>query len=99
MFVEENHGTNKGDLFEDLRKRVVVAHQAGKSYKNNFYKVWTPLIHSRTDYVQMEEMQDHCYPPQEWSTNKITSKAKRAMVQEIARDFRVTSKQCWALTS
>ncbi len=52
-----------------------------------------------TDYVQMEEMQDHCYPPQEWSTNKITSKAKRAMVQEIARDFRVTSKQCWAVTS
>lgn len=30
----------------------------------------------QTDCVQMEEIQDHRYPPQEWSTNKEHSKSK-----------------------
>ncbi|XP_037532414.1 GON-4-like protein [Nematolebias whitei] len=33
-------------------------------------------VHSQTDCVQMEEIQDHFYPAQEWWTNKGHSKSK-----------------------
>ncbi len=41
----------------------------------------------------MEEIQDHCYLPEEWSTNKDHSKAERVIVCEVAKVPRVTSKQ------
>ncbi len=50
-------------------------------------------IHSQTDCVQMEEIQDHCYLPKKWSTNKDHSKAERVIVCEVAKVPRVTSKQ------
>ncbi len=40
----------------------------------------------------MEEIQDHCYLPHEWSSNKCHSKSC-VIVHEIAKDPRVTSKQ------
>ncbi len=56
-------------------------------------RVWTPQIHSQTDCVQMEEIQDHCYLPEKWSTNKDHSKAECVIVCEVAKVPRVTSKQ------
>ncbi len=41
----------------------------------------------------MEEIQDHCYLPEKWSTNKDHSKAERVIVCEAANVPRVTSKQ------
>ncbi len=41
----------------------------------------------------MEEIQDHCYLPEKWSTNKDHSKAERVIVCEVAKVPRVTSKQ------
>ncbi len=41
----------------------------------------------------MEEIQDHCYLPEKWSTNKDHSKAERVIVCEVANVPRVTSKQ------
>ncbi len=40
----------------------------------------------------MEEIQHHCYLPQEWSSNKCHSKSC-VIVHEIAKDPKVTSKQ------
>ncbi len=56
-------------------------------------KSLTPQIHSQTDCVQMEEIQDHCYLPEKWSTNKDHSKAERVIVCEVAKVPRETSKQ------
>ncbi len=41
----------------------------------------------------MEEIQDHSYLPEKWSTNKDHSKAERVIVCEVAKVPRVTSKQ------
>ncbi len=41
----------------------------------------------------MEEIQDHCYLPEKWSTCKDHSKAERVIVCEVAKVPRVTSKQ------
>ncbi len=41
----------------------------------------------------MEEIQDHCYLPEKWSTNKDHSKAERFIACEVAKVPRVTSKQ------
>ncbi len=41
----------------------------------------------------MEEIQDHCYLLEKWSTNKDHSKAERVIVCEVAEVPRVTSKQ------
>ncbi len=41
----------------------------------------------------MEEIQDHCYLPEKWSTNKDHSKAERVIVCEVEKVPRVTSKQ------
>ncbi len=41
----------------------------------------------------MEEIQDPCYLPEKWSTNKDHSKAERVIVCEVAEVPRVTSKQ------
>ncbi len=41
----------------------------------------------------MEEIQDHCYLPEKWSTNKDHSKAERVMVCGVANVPRATSKQ------
>ncbi len=41
----------------------------------------------------MEEIQDHCYLPEKWSSNKDHSKAERVIVWEVAKVPRVTSKQ------
>ncbi len=79
------------EITEDLRKRVDVARQARKGYKTISKE--TPQIHSQTDCVQMEEIQDHCYLPEKWSTNKDHSKAQRVIVCEVAKVLRVTSKQ------
>ncbi len=59
MFVEVNHVT---EITEDLGKRVDVAYQARKDYKTISKEF------SQTDGVQMEEIQDHCYLPENWST-------------------------------
>ncbi len=77
---------------EELGKRVDVAHQATKGYKT-ISKVFGLKIHSQTDCVHMEEIQDHCYLPEKWSTNKDHSKAERVQVCEVAKVPRVTSKQ------
>ncbi len=50
-------------------------------------------IHSQTDCVQMEEIQDHCYLPEKWSTNEVHSKAECVIFCEVAKVPRVTSKQ------
>ncbi len=41
----------------------------------------------------MEVIQDHCYFPEKWSTNKDRSKAEHVIVCEVAKVPRVTSKQ------
>ncbi len=41
----------------------------------------------------MEEIQDHCYLPKKWSTNKDHSKAECVIVCEVAKVCSVTSKQ------
>ncbi len=60
-------------------------------------KVTKPSLKSldstNPDCVQMEEIQDHCYLPEKWSTNKDHSKAERVIVCEVAKVPRVTSKQ------
>ncbi len=43
--------------------------------------------------IQMEEIQDHCYLPEKWSTNKDHSKAECVIVCEVAKVRIVTSKQ------
>ncbi len=61
------------DITEDLGKRVDVAHQARKEFGLHKSTV-------RQTGVQMEEIQDHCYLPEKWSTNKDHSKAERVIV-------------------
>ncbi|KAL0173152.1 hypothetical protein M9458_033463, partial [Cirrhinus mrigala] len=51
---------------KEISEDLVVAHQAGKGYKT--------ISIDQTDCVQMEEIQDHSYLPQKWSTNKDHSK-------------------------
>ncbi len=70
LIMLANHGTNKS---EDLRKRVDVAHLAGKGYEDISKEFG---LHKSTDCEQMEEIQDHCNPRQKWSTNKDHSKNK-----------------------
>ncbi len=41
----------------------------------------------------MEEIQDHSYLPEKWSTNKDISKAESVIVCEVAKVPMVTSKQ------
>ncbi len=50
----------------------------------------TPQIHSQTDCVQMEEIQDHCYLPEKWSTSESD---KRSLQSRTCNSPRVTSKQ------
>ncbi len=50
-------------------------------------------LHKSTDWVQMEEIPDHRYPPKKWSTNKDHSKAERVTACEVAKVPRVPSKQ------
>ncbi len=38
----------------------------------------------------MEEIQDHCYLPEKWSTNNEHSKAEREIVCEVGKVLRVT---------
>ncbi len=80
------------EITEDLGKRVDVAHQARKGYKT-ISKEFGLHKSSQTDCVQMEEIQDHCYLPEKWSTNKDHSKAERVIVCKVAKVPRVTSKQ------
>ncbi len=47
----------------------------------------------QSDRLCMEEIQDHSYLPEKWSTNKDHSKAERVIVCEVANVPRVTSKQ------
>ncbi len=77
------------EIAEDLGKIVYIAHQARKGYKTS---VWAPQFHSQSDCVQMEEIQDHCYLPEKWSTNKNHPKAERVTVCEVAKVPQVTSK-------
>ncbi len=86
MFVEVNHGTNKGDLFEDLRKRVVVAHQAGKGYKTISKKFGLHKSTVRQIMYKRRKFKTTITLPRSGQPTKITSKAKHAMVQEIAKD-------------
>ncbi len=41
----------------------------------------------------MEEIQDHCYLPEKWLTNKEHAKVERVIVCEVAKVPRATSKQ------
>ncbi len=41
----------------------------------------------------MKEIQDHCYLPEKWATNKDHSKAERVIVYEVAKVPKVTYKQ------
>ncbi len=41
----------------------------------------------------VRQIQDHCYLPEKWSTNKDHSKAEHVIVCEVAKVPRVTSKQ------
>ncbi len=92
MFVEVNHVTNKGDYWGPRKKSWCCS--SGQNILQNLrLRVWTLLIHSQTDCVQMEEIHDHCYLPEKWSTNKDHSKAGRVIVCEVAKCPRVTSMQ------
>ena len=46
------------------------------SEEPSFWRVWTSLIHCQTDSLQIEDIQQHCYPSLEWSSNKHDSKSK-----------------------
>ncbi len=74
------------EITEDLGKRVDVAHQARKGYKTISKEFG---LHKST----VRQIQDHCYLPEKWSTNKDHSKAERVIVCEVAKVPRVTSKQ------
>ncbi len=50
-------------------------------------------LHKSTVRQIVEENQDHCYPPLEWSANKDHSKARCVIVHEVAKNPQVTSKQ------
>ncbi len=80
------------EITGDLLKRVDVAHQTRKGYKT-ISKEFRLHKHSQTDCVQMEEIQDHRYLPEKWSTNKDHSKAERVTVCDVAKVPRVSSKQ------
>ncbi len=80
------------EITEDLGRRVDVAHQARQGYKT-ISKEFGLHKSSQTDCVQLEEIQDHCYLPEKWSTNKDHSKAERVIVCEVAKVPRETSKQ------
>ncbi len=67
------------EITEDLVKRVDVAHQNRKGYKI-ISKEFRLHKSSQTDFVQMEEIQDHCYLPKKCSTNKDHSKSERVIV-------------------
>ena len=41
----------------------------------------------------MEDIQHHCYPPQEWSNNKDHTKSRHAIVREATTDPRVMSRK------
>ncbi len=85
------------EITEDLGKRVDVAHQARKGYKPSLMSLDSTNPQSDR-LLQMEEIQDHSYLPEKWSTNKDHSKAERVIVCEVAKVPRVTSKQLKAFS-
>ncbi len=104
-FIKKNRDLSKSDhvcgseschkqrrLLRTSEKELILLIRLEKVTKPSL-KSWTPQIHSQTDCVQMEEIQDHCYLPEKWSTNKDHSKAERVIVCEVAKVPRVISKQ------
>ncbi len=71
-------------ITEDLGKRFDVAHQARKDYKT---------ISIQTDCVRMEEIQDHCYLPEKWSTNQRSLQSRMCNSLQGCKSSQVTSKQ------
>ncbi len=74
------------EISEDLRKRVVVAHQAGKCYKT-IYKEFRQIVYKWRKFKTTVTL------PRSGPPTKITLKARRVIVREVAKDLRVTSKQ------
>lgn len=59
---------------EDLRKRFVDAHQAGKGY-NSISKEFGLHQCSEADDIQMEEIHHHCYSAKDWLSSEYHSKS------------------------
>lgn len=95
MFVERHHAKNKGALW-GTQEEGCWCSWSWKGLQNHLERVWTPPFHSQTDCVQMEDIQDHCYTPQEWSTHKDHPRA-RCVVHMIIKDPRVTPLPCWQM--
>ncbi len=68
------------EISEDLGKRVDVARQARKGYITISKQFGIPQI-----YIHYCDIQDHCYLPEKWSTNKDHSKADRVIVCEVVK--------------
>ncbi len=88
-----DHVTNKGDHWG-----VDVAHQARKGYKT-ISKEFGLHKSSQPDCVQLEEIQDHGYLPEKWSTDQQRSLQSR-MCNSLrgCKVPRVTSKQLKAFS-
>ncbi len=80
------------EITEDLEKELMLLIRLEKVAKPSLKSLdsTNPQIHSQTDSVQIEEIQDHCYLPEKWSTNKDHSKAECVIVCEVAEVPRVT---------
>ena len=64
MFVKIYHGTNEGDFWGPQKRNCWCSSGWKTTYKTTS-EDFGLHIHSQTDCVQMEEIQDHCYPPPE----------------------------------
>ncbi len=87
MFGDVNHVTSKGDYWGHFKKSCILLIRLEKVTKPSLS---LEQIHSQTDCVQMEEIQDHCYLPEKWLNNKDPSKAEHVIVCEVEKVPRVT---------
>ncbi len=74
-------------------KEFMKQHQAIKCYKPISKEFGLHKSTVRQICVLIEEIQDHCYLTEKWSTNIDHSKAERVIVCKVAKVPRITSKQ------
>lgn len=62
-------------------------------YRNKAYPASTDIQLERQTDSQMEKIQEHCYPPQEWYTNECHAKSKCIIIHEVTKELGETFKE------
>ncbi len=85
--------TRTKEILEDLRNSVVVTHQAGKGHKTISKEFGLHKSTVRHIVYKWRKFKTTVTLPKNGSPTKITPKARRLIVCQVAKEPRVTSKQ------